>query len=717
MDLIKQLAAELSLPAGKVQQTVALLDEGNTIPFIARYRKEVTGEMDEVVLRQLEEQLQYLRNLQNRKEEVERLINEQEKLTPEIAASITEAKTLQELDDIYRPFRPKRRTRASMAKEKGLEPLALLVLKQDDTDLDAACEEFLSAEVPDAAAARQGALDILAEHFTDEPSLRQFVRRYTWDHAVIRTEKAKNVAEAEAHQYQMYFDYEEPLKRIPPHRVLAINRGEKEDALKVKVTLDMEPLLVYLLRRVVTNPRSPAFPWLQEALHDGYQRLLAPSMERELRNSLTETAEEHAIGIFGKNLSSLLMQPPVSGRTILGIDPAYRTGCKVVVINTYGDLLHTSTIYPHQPQGRWQDSIGELSRLIGKHSVDLIAIGNGTASRETESLAAELVKDHPKLQYLVINEAGASVYSASDLARQEFPELDVSLRGAVSIARRVQDPLAELVKIDPKSIGVGQYQHDVNQKELAGTLQAVVESCVNYVGVELNSASPALLQYVAGLSAPVARNVLEYRQANGPFQHRKQLLKVKGLGPKAYEQAAGFLRIREGENPLDNTAVHPESYQLAERILAKLNRTLDDLSNKEALEQLRQQFKKLNVKTLAAELEAGEPTVKDILDSLAQPGRDPRDELPPPLFRGDVLTIEDLHPGIILRGTVQNVVDFGAFVDIGVKKAGLVHISQIRDQYVRHPTDVLQVGDIVTVQVLSVDVKTGRIGLTMKIKE
>ncbi len=717
MDLIQQLAAELSLSPNKVQQTVALLDEGNTIPFIARYRKEVTGEMDEVVLRDLNEQLQYLRGMQNRKEEVERLIGEQDKLTPDIAASIAAAKTLQELEDIYRPFRPKRRTRASMAKEKGLEPLALLVLKQDNTDLDAACEDFLSEEVPDTAAARQGALDILAEHFTDDPGLRQFVRRYTWDHAVIRTEKVKNADENEVHQYQMYFDYEEPLKRLPPHRVLAINRGEQEDALKVKLLMDIEPLLVYLQRRVVTNPKSPALLWLQEALRDGYQRLLAPSMERELRSALTETAEEHAIGIFGKNLRSLLMQPPVMGRTILGIDPAYRTGCKVVVVNGYGDLLHTSTIYPHQPQGRWQDSIRELSKLIKAHGAELIAIGNGTASRETETLAAELVQDHPKLQYLVVNEAGASVYSASDLARQEFPDLDVSIRGAVSIARRVQDPLAELVKIDPKSIGVGQYQHDVNQKELASTLQAVVESCVNYVGVELNSASSALLQYVAGLSAPVARNVMEYRQTNGPFQHRKQLLKVKGLGPKAFEQAAGFLRIREGDNPLDNTAVHPESYDLAEKILARLNRTLDDLSNKEALEQLREQFKDLNVKTLAAELDAGEPTVKDILDSLAQPGRDPREELPPPLFRGDVLTIEDLHPGIILRGTVQNVVDFGAFVDIGVKKAGLVHISQIRDQYVRHPTDVLQVGDVVTVQVLSVEVKTGRISLTMKIKE
>ncbi len=717
MDIMQELAKQFSLAPAKVELTVALLDEGNTIPFIARYRKEATGEMDEVVLRELDERLQYLRGLEQRKQEITRLIDEQGKLSPQLQQSIAAAASLQALDDLYRPFRPKRRTRASIAKDKGLEPLADQIEGQQTGEPMQAAAAYVSEEVPDAESARQGALDILAERFADEPELRQFIRRYTWDHAVIATEKAKDVDEEQAHQYRMYFEYEEPLRKLPPHRILAINRGEKEKALRVKIGLAMDPLLTFLEKRVIANPHHPTAQWLREALRDGYQRLIAPSIERELRSALTETAEEQAINIFGKNLRSLLMQPPLQGRTVLGIDPAYRTGCKVVVVNEYGDLLHTTTIYPHAPQNRWEEAKHVLQDLAAAHSVSLIAIGNGTASRETEQLAAEIIRSSETLQYLVVNEAGASVYSASDLARKEFPELDVSLRGAVSIARRVQDPLAELVKIDPQSIGVGQYQHDVNQKRLSGTLEAVVESCVNYVGVELNSASPALLQYVAGLSSSVAQSILDHRRQNGPFHNRRELLKVKKLGPKAFQQAAGFLRIRDSENPLDNTAVHPESYDLAQQILQRIDMELADLHSRETLQQLQERFKHMQPAGLAQELKAGEPTVRDILDSLVQPGRDPRDTLPPPVFRQDVLDMEDLETGMILQGTVQNVVDFGAFVDIGVKKAGLVHISQISDSFVRHPTDVLQVGDVVTVQVLSVEQKSGRISLTMKIQD
>ena len=714
MDIIKQLAAELKIKPQQVQQTVKLLDEGNTIPFIARYRKEATGELDETVLRELAERLDYLRSLQARKEEVTRLIDEQGQLTPEISAAIQGAITLQELEDIYRPFRPKRRTRASMAKEKGLEPLALQLLEQGTEEPRVLAEAFLSEEVPTVEEALQGAQDILAERFTDDPAHRAQVRKFTYETGLLVSERTGEEV-PEAQEFQMYFDYFEDVAKIPPHRILALNRGERLGVLKIRIQVDTARIHSLLAREIITNSSSPAAAYLNAALYDGYSRLLAPSIEREIRGLLTEKAEEHAIRIFAKNLRDLLMQSPVRGRGVLGIDPAFRTGCKVVAVNEYGDLLEHTTIFPHEPQKRWTEALHTLKALIEKHGLNLITIGNGTASRETEQLVAELIREHcPNVQYLVVNEAGASVYSASVLAKEEFPQLDVSMRGAVSIARRVQDPLAELVKIDPKSIGVGQYQHDVNQKELAKTLGTVVESCVNHVGVELNTASSALLRYVSGLSARVAGEIVNYRTANGPFHTRAELKKVKGLGPKTFEQAAGFLRIADGKEPLDNTAVHPESYPLARQILQLVGHSEQDLRNRETLAQIREKLKKLDPKAVAQSLEAGEPTVRDIIDALGQPGRDPRDELPAPLFRADVLSLEDLRPGMVLQGTVQNVVDFGAFVDIGVEKAGLVHISQLSDSYVRHPTDVVQVGDIVTVHILDVDEKLGRISLSMK---
>ena len=714
MEIIQQLAAELGLKPQQVENTVRLLDEGNTIPFIARYRKEATGELDETVLRELAERLDYLRSLQARKEEVTRLIDEQGQLTSEISAAIQGAVTLQELEDIYRPFRPKRRTRASMAKEKGLEPLALQLLEQGLDEPRVLAAAFLNEEVPTVDEALQGAQDILAERFTDDPAHRAQVRKFTYETGLLVSERTGEEV-PEAQEFQMYFDYLEDVANIPPHRILALNRGERLGVLKIKIQVDTARVHSLLSKEVITNPASPAAAYLKAALEDGYSRLLAPSIEREIRGLLTEKAEEHAIRIFAKNLRDLLMQSPVRGRGVLGIDPAFRTGCKVVAVNEFGDLLEYTTIFPHEPQKRWAEALQTLKVLIEKHELTLITIGNGTASRETEQLVAELIREHcPNVQYLVVNEAGASVYSASVLAKEEFPQLDVSMRGAVSIARRVQDPLAELVKIDPKSIGVGQYQHDVNQKELAKTLGTVVESCVNHVGVELNTASSALLKYVSGLSARVAGEIVNYRAANGPFHTRAELKKVKGLGPKTFEQAAGFLRIADGKDPLDNTAVHPESYPLARQILQLVDHSEQDLRDRETLAQIREKLKKLDPKAVAQSLEAGEPTVRDIIDALGQPGRDPRDELPAPLFRADVLSLEDLRPGMVLQGTVQNVVDFGAFVDIGVEKAGLVHISQLSDAYVRHPIDVVQVGDIVTVHILDVDEKLGRISLSMK---
>lgn len=715
MEIIRQLAAELKISAKQVEQTVELLDGGNTIPFIARYRKEATGELDEEIIRDLDERLTYLRNLAERKADIIRLIEEQEKLTEEIETSIAQATTLQELEDIYRPFRPRRRTRASAAKEKGLEPLAKKLLAQAGDEPEVLAQGFVSEAVPTIEDALAGARDILAEQFADDPLLRALIRQFTYGSGLIISEGDDSGEIAEAKEFEMYFDYYEDVHKIPPHRILAINRGERLKVLKVRIEADQEKIYSLLSKEIVKNPPSPAVPQIIAAIEDGYKRLLGPSLEREIRNGLTEKAEEHAIEIFAKNLRDLLLQSPIRNRRVLGIDPAYRTGCKVVAVNEFGDLLEYTTIYPHVPQRRWAEALSLLKSLAEKHNLSLVTIGNGTASRETEQLVAELIKEHcPDLQYLVINEAGASVYSASDLARQEFPDLDVSIRGAVSIARRVQDPLAELVKIDPKSIGVGQYQHDVNQKELSGTLETVVESCVNHVGVELNTASGALLRHVSGLSARVANEVVNHRLANGAFKSRAELKKVKGLGPKAFEQAAGFLRIADGTRPLDNTAVHPESYPLAGRILAEIDYEEKDLADRQTLTEIRQKLNTLDAQELACKLEAGEPTVRDIMAALGQPGRDPRDELPAPLFRADVLSLKDLRPGLVLQGTVQNVVDFGAFVDIGVEKAGLVHISQLSDKYVRHPTDVLQVGDIVSVRILEVDQTRERISLTMK---
>ena len=690
MDIIKQLAAELGIRPAQAEQTVKLLDEGNTIPFIARYRKEATGELDETVIRALSERLVYLRSLQNRKEEISRLIEAQEKLTPEISASITAANTLQELEDIYRPFRPKRRTRASAAKEKGLEPLAEQLLAQDGRNPQVLAEPFLSAEVTTVEDALQGAQDILAEQFTDDPSNRALIRKFTYDTGLLAVERTADEDIPEADEFQMYFDYFEDVSKIPPHRILAINRGERLGVLKVKIQVDVNRIHSLLSREIVTNPASPAAAYVQAAIEDGYARLLAPSLERDIRNALTEKAEEHAIQIFAKNLRDLLMQSPVRGRRVLGIDPAFRTGCKAAAVDEFGQLLEYTTIYPHEPQKKWREALHILASLVNKHGLTLVTIGNGTASRETEQLVAELIREHcPTLQYLVVNEAGASVYSASELAREEFPDLDVSMRGAVSIARRVQDPLAELVKIEPKSIGVGQYQHDVNQKELAGTLDAVVESCVNHVGVELNTASSALLRYVSGLSARVAQEIVHYRTANGIFKSRTELKKVKGLGAKTFEQAAGFLRIADGAHPLDNTAVHPESYPLARQILTLIGCSEEDLQNRENLDAIREKLKELKPDQVAEKLGAGVPTVRDILAALGQPGRDPRDELPPPLFRADVLSIEDLRQAwfskeLCKRGELRSL------CDISQNWASAYLPAQRR--FVRHPTDVVQVG-------------------------
>lgn len=714
MNIITQIATELKITTKQVEQTIALLDDGNTIPFIARYRKEATGELDEVVIRDLSDRLTYLRNLENRKAEIVNLIADQDKLTDELKAEIEQSTTLQQLEDIYRPFRPKRRTRASIAKEKGLEPLANLLFAQDDSSIEKLAADFITDAVETVDDALAGASDILAELFADDPDLRNIARSFTKNQGIIHCENAAKHEADENQEFKMYFDYQEPIHKIPPHRILAINRGERLKALKVKVMLDPEGIYTSFAKRLITSQNAPSSDWLKAVIEDSYTRLLAPSIEREIRNELTEVAEEHGIDIFGKNLHSLLMQAPVRHRNILGIDPAYRTGCKIVAVNRYGDLLATTTIFPHQPQNKWDQSLATLNELVTKYETDLVTIGNGTACRETEQLVAELIKNHqPELQYLVTNEAGASVYSASDLARQEFPDLDVSMRGAVSIARRVLDPLAELVKIDPKSIGVGLYQHDVNQKELTKQLGEVVESCVNYVGVELNSSSAALLKHVSGLTMPVAKNIISHRQEVGAFKNRAQLQEVKGLGKKTFQQCAGFLRISQGDDPLDNTAVHPESYSLAREILNLIGYQPQDIATN--LTEIKTELAQLNPKQVAAKLEAGEPTVRDIISTLAQPGRDPRDQLPPPLFRADVLDIEDLKPGMTLQGSVQNVVDFGAFVDIGVKKAGLVHVSEISDKYIKHPTEVLQVGDTVTVKVLAVELEQGRISLSMKL--
>ncbi|WCF07431.1 RNA-binding transcriptional accessory protein [Paenibacillus thiaminolyticus] len=709
--LLHQLTSELSLGRGQVQRTIELLDEGNTIPFIARYRKEMTGELDETQLRTLEERLGYLRGLEERKREVLRLINEQGKLTEPLLESIVHAAKLQEVEDLYRPYRQKRKTRASVAKERGLEPLAQWILsmpRQGDPQQEASAYVNEEKGVKAAEDALQGAQDIIAEMLGDDPDIRAWVRRYTMDQGVIRTEAKDKEQES---VYEMYYEYSEPVKRLPSHRILAINRGEREDILKVALDVPVDKIVAYMSKRTIRGA-SVVNDLLQATIEDAYKRLIAPSIEREVRGELTEKAEEQAIQVFAQNLRSLLLQPPVRGQTVLGVDPAFRTGCKLAVVDDTGKLLEVAVTYPTAPHHKTAEAVKTFNRLADSYRVGLVVIGNGTASRETEQFVADWIQSRPdlKLHYAIVSEAGASVYSASKLAAEEFPSLDVAERSAVSIARRLQDPLAELVKIDPKAIGVGQYQHDVAQKRLEESLGAVVESAVNHVGVDVNTASPSLLSYVSGINATLAKNIVKHREENGKFTERKQLSKVARLGPKAFQQCVGFLRIPDGAHPLDNTPIHPESYPVVDRLFAELGVRPDKIGTPDLAESLR----KVDVNGYAERLEVGVPTLKDIIDSLLRPGRDPREELPPVVFRTDVLQIEDLKPGMELKGTVRNVIDFGAFVDIGIKNDGLVHISQLSDRYVKHPLDVVSVGDNVTVWVLSVDVKKGRVGLTMK---
>ncbi|WP_405155695.1 Tex family protein [Paenibacillus sp. FSL K6-0108] len=709
--IIKQVAKELSLSLKQVRTTSELLDEGNTIPFIARYRKEMTGELDENQLRLIEERIVYLRNLEDRKVEVIRIIEEQGKLTGELKQSITQAVKLQEVEDLYRPFRQKRKTRASVAKEKGLEPLALWIWgqpKQGNVMEEAA--RYINAElgVEDAEIALQGAKDILAENIADDAAIRAWIRRYTLDHGML-TSEAKD-AEQES-VYENYYDYRELAKKMPPHRILAINRGERENILKVGLDVQPEPAHRHMEGQIIKGA-SAVQDVLRAVIEDAYKRLIAPSIEREVRAELTEKGESQAISVFSANLRNLLLQPPIHGKRVLGVDPAYRTGCKLAVVDDTGKLLEVAVTYPTPPHNKKREAAEVFHRMIKQYDIGLIVIGNGTGSRETEQFVAEIIQENgdESLVYLIVNEAGASVYSASKLAQEEFPDLDVAERSAASIARRVQDPLAELVKIDPKAIGVGQYQHDVSQKILEESLKAVVESAVNHVGVDVNTASPSLLSYVAGINATIAKNIVKYREENGRFTNRRQLQKVPRLGAKTYEQCVGFMRIGEGENPLDRTPIHPESYKVVDQLFKELQVELDKLGSKELSVLLSEQQPEL----LAVKLGVGVPTLRDILDSLQRPGRDPREEMPLPIFRTDVLKIEDLVEGMELQGTVRNVIDFGAFVDIGIKSDGLVHISQLSNGYVKHPMDVVSVGDNVTVWVMNVDTKKGRVGLTMK---
>ncbi|NLK07739.1 MAG: RNA-binding transcriptional accessory protein [Firmicutes bacterium] len=721
-EIFKFIAHELGIKPKQVQSVKELLDDGNTIPFIARYRKEATGELDEVVLRDTAERLSYHENLQKRKTEVLRLISEQDQLTPELENDIAKAAKLQEVEDLYRPYRPKRRTRAVVAAEKGLTPLAELIFKQESQtgNLPDISASYVNpqAGVETWEDAQTGALDIIAQWIADDAKIRGLVRDLSTKNGTLKTScrlEPDDDGKLPLTKFEHYYDYTEAVTSIPSHRTLAINRGEKEEVLRVNVDVPVEKITSMIQKQVIRVPHGPFASLLKEACQDAYQRLLAPSIERELRKQLTEAAEEQAIKVFAANLRQLLLQPPISGHRVMGVDPAYRTGCKVAVLDEQGDLLHTATIYPHAPQGRWEAAKAELLHLIDTYGIDLISVGNGTASRETEVLISEVIEQSPKsVQYLVINEAGASVYSASELAREELPDLDVSLRGAVSIGRRVQDPLAELVKIHPGSIGVGQYQHDVNQRQLTDTLEGVVESCVNHVGVELNTASPTLLQYVAGISNTLARRIVQYRQDQGPFTARQELLDIKGLGPKTFTQCAGFLRIRQAVNILDNTPVHPESYALAENILTIAGVPLEKFSlDSSHTADLKSSLSELEAASTARQLNAGLPTVADIIDALQKPGRDPREELPKPLFRKDVLTMEDLRPDMLLTGTITNVVDFGAFVDIGVNRDGLIHISEMSQSYVAHPLDVVAVGDIVKVRILDADLERGRISLSL----
>lgn len=710
MDILKKLREEFGITQSQAENTVRLLDEGNTVPFIARYRKEMTGSLDDQIIRQLSERLTALRNLEDKRTQVRTAIAEQGRLTDALAAKLDAAQTQTEIEDIYRPFRPKRRTRASIAKEKGLQPLADMIWGQKliGTPEEAAKAFVDSGQGVDTVLdAINGAMDILAEQISDDADLRKLLREETIKCGAIVSKKTKD----EPSVYEMYYDYREPLKKAAGHRVLAMNRGEKEGFLSVKIEGEEEKLLQRMEKRLIRRSSDTA-DILREVIADSYKRLIAPSLEREIRNDLTEQAEEAAIGVFRENLRQLLLQPPISGKVVLALDPAYRTGCKIAVIDATGKPLETTVVYPTPPQNKTAEAEKKLLGLIEKYGVDLISIGNGTASRESELFVAEMLKKTKRrVQYIIANEAGASVYSASKLGAEEFPDYDVSLRSAVSIGRRIQDPLAELVKIDPKSIGVGQYQHDMNQKRLGEALGGVVEDCVNSVGVDLNTASPALLSYVAGVNTTVAKNILKYREEHGKFTARRELLKVAKLGPKAYEQCAGFLRLPDSEMPLDRTGVHPESYAAAEGLLALCGYGLEDVAARK-VSGLAKKIK--SPEKTAAELGIGVPTLEDIMRELEKPGRDPREDAPAPVLRSDVLSMEDLQEGMVLTGTVRNVIDFGVFVDIGVHQDGLVHISQICDRFIKHPLEAVKLGDVVQVKVLSVDLQKKRIALTMK---
>jgi len=712
MDIIAKLAEELQIKKGQAEAAVKLIDEGNTIPFIARYRKEATGALSDEILRNLFDRLTYLRNLEEKKQTVLASIEEQGKLTEELKAQILAAETQVAVDDLYRPYRPKRRTRAIIAKEKGLEPLANIILLQLlKTPLEEEAKQYINEEkevltVEDAIA---GAKDIIAEMISDDADYRTKIRDLTMKKGRLISNAKDKEAES---VYEMYYEYDEALAKVSGHRTRAINRGENEKVLTVKIEAPVEDIIVYLEKKIITHPEGECAVAIKEAIADAYDRLIAPSIEREIRNDLTEKAEDGAIKVFGKNLEQLLMQPPIAGQVVLGWDPAFRTGCKLAVVDPTGKVLDTTVIYPTAPQNKVEEAKAVLKKLISKYKITLISLGNGTASRESEQVIVSLLKEIPvQVQYIIVNEAGASVYSASKLATEEFPNFDVGQRSATSMARRLQDPLAELVKIDPKSIGVGQYQHDMNQKKLSEALGGVVEDCVNKVGVDLNTASASLLEYISGISKVIAKNIVTYREENGAFKSRAELLKVAKLGPKAYEQCAGFMRISGGKNPLDGTGVHPESYDATKELLAKLGYTLEDVTNRSVAGISK---KVSDYKKLATELGIGELTLQDIVKELEKPARDPREDMPKPILRSDVLEMKDLTPGMVLKGTVRNVIDFGAFVDIGVHQDGLVHISQICDRYIKHPLEAVSVGDIVEVKVMSVDVKKQRIQLTMR---
>ena len=710
------LSKELGISLKQVTSVIEMLDEGNTVPFIARYRKERTGGLTDEVLRKFNERLTYLRNLESRKEDVLRIIEEQEKLTPELKLKIEKATTLTEVEDIYRPFKAKKRTRATMAIEKGLKPLAELILSGEfNGDIVEEANKYINEEkgVKNEEEALQGAMDIISEIISDNADYRKWIRNFVQKDGIIQVKGSSE----EQTPYEMYYDYKEPVRTIPSHRILAINRGEKEKILSVKVTCNDDKIIDYLNKKVLKGNKITD-KYLEESIKDSFKRLIYPSIEREIRSELTSKGEEGAIDIFKANLKALLMQAPIKGKVVMGFDPGFRTGCKVAILDETGKFVENTTVYPTAPQNRIDETISTLKKLIKKHGVQVISLGNGTASRESEEVIAKMLKEikeetGKELFYVIVSEAGASVYSASELANKEYPDLDVTVRGAISIGRRLQDPLAELVKIDPKAIGVGQYQHDVTQKKLDESLAGIVEDCVNNVGVDLNIATPSLLSYISGINASIAKNIVDYREENGKFKSRKELLKVKRLGQKAYEQCAGFLRVMESKEALDNTSVHPESYKVAKELIKTLGYTEEDLKNGKLVD-IDERVKAKGISNLAKELEVGEPTLNDIIKEIKKPGRDPREELPKPIFKSGVIEMKDLKPGMILMGTVRNVSDFGAFVDIGVHQDGLVHKSQMADKFVKHPLDIVKVGDVVEVRILDVDLKRKRISLSMK---